>query len=273
MLILSVQALRKMHQAKSHCIATSGSYIHTEYSNTNIDTVQEETLRLPQQDRLACAAPSSTQDHPGRLSSRRDSTLLKLPLEILRLVLMHVLCFPQPLAIGIRTQRTKVTPRPTANASISISIVLTCKLVYHEGLAVFYSQNTFTTSNPSISKDFGFVLENVPVRNRQLIRRVHLDIDWGDELWAHLPLVARALKEMSLLRELHLHITTRPQTLDRHDASRFNLLRQCEILKAECKILKDMIRDLKALRIFRLVGFVDAIFAKKLEGVVARRCR
>ena len=139
-----------------------------------------------------------------------------------------------------------------------------------------------------------------------MIRNVMLEIDWADELWAHFPLVARALGELKALRRLELVFVERgPMTeirtmgidrdvnldirlmYDQHSLSEKGR-HQCRhataeradwrgkregaradaMLKAERKMLEDLVGGIKGLRWFRLIGYRDPIFSERLEECV-----
>ena len=145
-----------------------------------------------------------------------------------------------------------------------------------------------------------------------MITDVRLEIDWADQLWAKFPLVARALLELKRLVRLEIVIfekgemtVERPSALIEEDANlkitircgqvssgKAKPARRCAqavdradtrmkregpvaeaMLKAEMKMLKDMVAGMKGLKHFRLIGFRHEAFARRLEEQVRAGCR
>ncbi len=128
---------------------------------------------------------------------------------------------------------------------------------------------------------------------RQLITAVKLEIGWADQLWAKFPLVARALGELKCLVKLEIVIIEkggmveddqealiekdasldititygqRPPATDRasHRMKREGSVADA-MLKAEMKMLKDLVGGFKGLKHFKLRGFRHEVFAWCLE--------
>lgn len=146
------------------------------------------------------------------------------------------------------------------------SLLRVCRRFYQTGLPLLYSENTFTTSSPATSVDFDAHLSSLPGEKRQLITSIALKIDWGTQLWAKFPLIARQIAELKSLRQLKIII------INGNDPKPAPYARNgpygAVILKSEKKVFKELIAGLKALRVFRLEGFSDADFAKALESMV-----
>ena len=137
-----------------------------------------------------------------------------------------------------------------------------------------------------------------------MITSAKLEIDWADELWAKFPLVARALGELKALLKLELIIVEKekveqkgPTALIEKDANlkimiaynqtslgKDKSVRQRApatnrangrvkregpvadaMLKAEMKMLRDLVTGFKGLKEFRLMGFRHEVFAWCLE--------
>ncbi|KAG8526989.1 uncharacterized protein KY384_008418 [Bacidia gigantensis] len=189
---------------------------------------------------------------------------------LLRLILRYVLVRRSPLALGT----TLLVPNPNSKfLDVFTSILRACHETYHISLPILYGENFITTSTPSSSKHFDALLQALPVKHRQFLRHIRLEIDWGDELWAHLPLVSKGLQDLQLLRNLEIDIVASHALED----VRVRMRREGKVVdrmvEIERKILKDMVGGLKGLKVFKLRGFVDGDFAGKLERVVCERRR
>lgn len=137
-----------------------------------------------------------------------------------------------------------------------------------------------------------------------MITNVKLEIDWADQLWSKFPLVARALGELKGLLKLEIVIVEKPKTLEKKrtasieedenlkmmitygqaspgkdrpvrqrapatDRTDVQVKREGPVadvmLKAEMKMLKDLVTGIKGLQDFRLMGFRHEVFAWCLE--------
>ncbi len=137
-----------------------------------------------------------------------------------------------------------------------------------------------------------------------MISDVKLEIDWADQLWAKFPLVARALGELKGLLKLEIvivemetmvekkrtssiakdanleimitygqHAPDKDRSAIRHapttDRADCRVKREGPVadvmLKAEMKMLKDLVTGIKGLKQFRLIGFRNEVFAWCLE--------
>lgn len=99
-----------------------------------------------------------------------------------------------------------------------------------------------------------------------------------------LPLVAAKLQELKTLKSLKLHIIADEEVGDvdvmetavtgQGKGGRKGMMMEREgqaakvMLKAEKKVLRELVVGLKALRVFELKGFEDGEFAANLEGWV-----
>ena len=214
--------------------------------------------------------------------------MLRLPLKAIKDILQHVLVAPHPLIL----YRDSSIPA-TYRSHLQPSVLLICRLFYHLGCPILYGGNTLTASSPSTSINFDHHLAALPGGYRQLITKVRLEIDWAEQLWANFPLIARYLGELQSLKELHIIIISIDgQKRDDPSASTDNALSQGLtiinngarkyaiktstyadiILKSEKKVFRDLVEGLKALRTFRLEGFLsDEAFARRLEDLVSGR--
>ena len=136
-----------------------------------------------------------------------------------------------------------------------------------------------------------------------MITNVKLEIDWADQLWAKFPLVARALGELKSLQKLEIAIVEKEKTVEqtravlnenanrkamithgqishsKHstayhcssatDRTNVRMKREGQVadamLKAEMKMLRDLVTGIKGLKHFRLTGFRHEVFAWCLE--------
>ncbi|KAL8730776.1 MAG: hypothetical protein Q9166_003846 [cf. Caloplaca sp. 2 TL-2023] len=158
-----------------------------------------------------------------------------------------------------------------------MEILLVNHQLYHTSLPILYGSNTFTTSSAATSYDFDVHLQLLPRSNRCLIRKVELEIDWGQQLWTKFPLVAIRLGELKGLRSLKLRFLEKvdgeedtgvmvqgckggKRVVSRREGKVAELM-----LNAERKMLKSLVEGLKGLRYLELRGFADVEFARGLE--------
>ena len=155
---------------------------------------------------------------------------------------------------------------PAYRTYLQPSLLRVCRRFYQTGLPLLYGENTFSTSSPATSIDFDVHLSSLPGKNRQLITKVVLKIDWATQLWARFPLIARQIAELKSLRQLEIIIA------DNGDPKHLRYPRDgpygAVMLKSEKKAFKELIAGLKGLRVFKLEGFPDDDFAKALENMV-----
>ena len=203
--------------------------------------------------------------------------LSKLPREVLRRILHFLLVSNEPIILWIDDEK-----QVDSSSGLNPSVLRCCHYIYTVGIEVLYGRNTFTTSSPATSAEFDKQILRLPSRILQLIRLVKLEIDWIDELWSKLPLLASALKRIQGLKSLDITIITNMQRTttggrikglaSRPTESRSTSVQgQMEdaILNAEKRVLKNLVLELRALRKFRLRGFVDQQFATDLEKWIA----
>ena len=185
-----------------------------------------------------------------------------LPLEILQQC-FRLLLVVYDQALIICSDRS--TP-PTYRSHLQPSLLRVSRRFYQIGLPLLYGENWFTTSSPATSINFDAHLSKLPGKNRQLITKIALNIDWATQLWAKFPLIARYIAELKSLRQLEIKI------IDANDRKPVPYPRDgpygVVILKSEKKVLKELVMGLKALRRFKLEGFPDDNFAKALERMV-----
>ena len=203
--------------------------------------------------------------------------LSRLPTEVLRRILDFLLVSNEPVILGVDDER------PIDYSSGVTPSVLRCyRYIYTVGIEVLYGRNTFTSSSAATSAEFDKQILRLPSRILQLIRHVKLEIDWIDELWSKMPLIATALGSIQGLKSLDITIITRAQRIVTEERAKDMALRRTEsrsaflhgqieeaILKAEKHVLKKLVLELRALRLFRLRGFIDRQFAMDLENWVA----
>ncbi|KAL9130819.1 MAG: hypothetical protein Q9217_001071 [Psora testacea] len=237
---------------------------------------QQESSRLLHSF-LICHTDQKRLLHTNPSTARPRSSpnfLQRLPLLILRMILRFLLVSPAPLALDQPHSRPSGSPLNVNSPRIQSSVLKLCRQIYHVAIPVLYCENTFTTSTPSTSKNLNRMLAALPGANRQLIRSVKLEINWDLELWAHLPLVAKSLRELRLLQRLDISIMGGDGTDVRHiDAGKKMTRKPAEregrvaqvMLDTEKKVLKDLVENLLSLKVFRLEGFEDANFAKQLQ--------
>lgn len=155
---------------------------------------------------------------------------------------------------------------PAYRTRLQPSLLRVCRRFYQIGLPLLYGENTITASSPATSIDFDTHLSSLPGKNRQLITKIVLRIDWASQLWARFPLIARQIAELKSLRRLEIIIT---------DGNENKLVPYPRdgpygtvMLKLEKKVFRELIAGLKGLRSFKLEGFPDDEFAKALENMV-----
>ncbi|CAL8575201.1 hypothetical protein XPA_001140 [Xanthoria parietina] len=215
-----------------------------------------------------------TQISTSNPNSPPKAHLLSLPTQVLRRILSELLVSPSRLLL----QRDTSTPS-TYSSSVTTNTLLINHQLYHTSLPILYGSNTFSTSSPATSYNFDVHLSRVPGRNRCLIRNIALDIDWGRQLWMKFPLIAMRLGELRGLKSLRLHFVDKqepdediqlqgePKGTTRRREGHVALM----MLNTEKKMLEEMVKGMKALRVFRLEGFEDAEFARRLEAGVRNR--
>ena len=185
-----------------------------------------------------------------------------LPVEVLQKCFRHLLVmYDQSLIL----YRDSATP-PAYRTSLQPSLLRVCRRFYQIGLPLLYGENTFTTSSPATSIDFDAHLSSLPGKNRQLITKIILKIDWAILLWSIFPLIARRIAELQSLRQLEIII------VDGNDSKPVRYPRDgpygAVMLKSEKKTLEELVSGLKGLRMLKLEGFLDDDFAKALEAMV-----
>ncbi len=223
--------------------------------------------------------------------ARRLPLLTSLPLSILNRILRlvfvphpyHPLVLPREPGFGVETFE---------HITAVVSVLQTCKVIYQVGKVILYGENTFTTITPCTTYHLDWTLSRMPIWQQHLITSLSLQIDWADELWTKFPLIAVALHELKKIERLEIFIvsTTPPMTRNmlshrryirelqeeqREKAKRYNRQGTAAeaMLTAEKKTLKDLVCTMRSLRVFRLVGFADEEFARRLELHVDLRGR
>jgi len=198
-----------------------------------------------------------------------------LPLELKTLILRCLLLSTTPLIL----HRDGSIPS-TYRTNLHPALLLVSRHFYQLGRQILYRENTFTASSPSTSYNFDAHLAGLHGQYRQLISSITLQIDWADKFWMKFPLVAMRLGELPL-RKLVLEIVggKERRALEPIDANRSMVVgkeagkggssaQTDVILKAEKKMLKNLVSGLRALREFHLVGYRDEGFARELEESV-----
>lgn len=204
-----------------------------------------------------------------------------IPLPIITHILGYLLIFSQPLALG----HDASTTHGHNNNINSLPVLRACQLFYQIGMPLLYGKNIITTSSPATSYDFDALLATIPVKNRQLIMNIKLEIDWANELWKKFPLIAQQLGRLPLKQLVIIlsHKQLQPQRsalADKDENAQFLIcdkdakeFRQSRMIaeakfKAEKKMLKTLVEDFRTLKVFRLEGFCDQAFADMLQGLV-----
>ncbi|KAI4241029.1 MAG: hypothetical protein L6R40_004777 [Gallowayella cf. fulva] len=227
------------------------------------------------------SALSTTHDDLRNPTLQPKLNLLSMPVNVLQHILSYVLTSPLPL---ILQRDTSISP--TYRSNITASTLFVNRQLYHTSLPILYGSNTFKTSSPTTSYDFDIHLSALSGRNRLLIRNIKLEIEWAAQLWKKFPLVAMRLLELKGLKSLKLHFVDRQgcngstEVVVQGSKRGKEVMRGREgyvgevLLKAEKKMLEDLVEGLKGLRVFELRGFADMEFAQDLERWVrrGRRC-
>ncbi|KAL8765998.1 MAG: hypothetical protein Q9209_007087 [Squamulea sp. 1 TL-2023] len=206
-------------------------------------------------------------------SSGAKVHLLNLPAPILQRILSYLLVAP----FGILLHHDDSTP-PTYRTCIATNILLVNHELYHTSLPILYGSNIFTASSPATSYDFDAHISRVPGKHKCLIKSIELKIDWGRQLWSKFPLIAMRLGGLRGLKSLKIHLVDRGDHAEEEgiqvQGKPKGTMQKREghvavaMLHAEKKMLKEMVKGLKGLRVFELKGFEDAGFAKGLENFV-----
>ena len=206
-----------------------------------------------------------------------------LPLVAQMLILRFLLVSSNSLIL----HRDESTPS-NYSTDLSPAILRASRHFYQIGRQILYRENTFTTSSPATSYNFDAHIAALRGPCRKLITNVALQIDWGDQLWSKFPLIAVRLGELKL-KKLTLEIVKKNLEKERpalreisHNqsvsgagqGSRGVAKREgtaaLVMLKAEKKMLRDLVDGLPALREFKLKGFRDENFGRELEEAVNR---
>ena len=207
-----------------------------------------------------------------------------LPLNLLKLILRSLLVSSDALPLDIQPRK----PSRKAYTPVRTDLLRVCRLFFFTGLPILYGENIITASQ---SYAFDAHLLTLPPRNRQMITKIRLEIDWADHLWARFPLIALQLSHLRQLQKLEIFIVDRKKPEDiaglmDMDPNQAGIVRHGPgkgtkregnladaMLKAEKKMLKDMVEGLSSLRVFKLKGFRDPVFAEKLEFEKSANCR
>ena len=218
------------------------------------------------------------------------SRVLELPLSIILKILRYIL-IPDPSRLQIFPLTPKEIQISNNNIIHDLPVLRTCRRLRHTGKQVFFAQNTFTTSSPSTSLELHRGIRNLSRELRCLITNISLQINWADELWVQFPLLAAALPLLVRLRRLEVFFVVRKvirggdgaSNVEEEEEGREAKRRESRgvkresamaqlMMKAEKKMFSDwVLDDLKALEVFRLVGFADEEFARKMELIVNKR--
>ena len=229
-----------------------------------------------------------------------DSKILTIPLNIIKKILRSLLTSLYPLIL----HHSNFTTSADYHTYVQPNVLQVCKVFHNIGVPILYGENTLTTCSPATSFDFDEHLQSLPGSKRQMITSVKLDIDWADELWAKFPLVARALGELKGLQKLEIIIGEKERVVEEKRSaliekdvnlklmitygqtspSKHRTIPQRApvthprdgrvkregsvadlMLKAEMKMLRDLVTGFKGLKEFRLVGFRHEVFAWCLE--------
>ncbi|KAL8919168.1 MAG: hypothetical protein Q9208_006928 [Pyrenodesmia sp. 3 TL-2023] len=227
--------------------------------------------------RLVIASPKPPNNtSTSSLVPSQDPHLLSLPSSCLKVILTHLLTSPDFLIL----HRDSSTPA-TYSTNLTTAVLLLNRHIYHTALPILYGRNTFTASTAATSYDFDAHVLNLPGRLRGMIKNVELQINWGERLWMKLPLLAARLQELKGLKSLKLHVVVNHELENRKEADS-EVTRQGKggakemaikregqaaeaMLKAEKKVLRELVLGLKGLRVFELNGFVEGEFARSLE--------
>ncbi|KAM0804055.1 hypothetical protein BDR22DRAFT_960200 [Usnea florida] len=229
-----------------------------------------------------------------------NSTILTLPLDIIKKILRNLLTSPSPLIL----QRDIINMPNGYRTYVESNVLLVCKIFHNTGVPILYGENTLTAPSPATSFDFDEHILSLPGSKRQMITNIKLEIDWADQLWSKFPLVARALGELKGLQKLEIAIVEKEKTVEQKragliadvpnrktmithgqishrklstahhcisatDRTNVRMKREGQVadamLKAEMKMLHDLVTGIKGLKDFRLTGFRHEVFAWCLE--------
>ena len=244
-------------------------------------------------------APNHLGSVNAALFNAPNSTILTLPLNIIKKILRNLLTSPSPLIL----QRDNINMPNGYRTYVDPNVLLLCRIFHNIGVPILYGENTLTAPCPATSFDFDEHILSLPGSKRQMITNVKLEIDWADQLWAKFPLVARALGELRGLQKLEIAIVEKEKMVEQkravliEDANRNTMITHGQVshgklstahhcssatdrtnvrmkregpvadamLKAELKMLHDLVTGIKGLKIFRLTGFRHEVFAWCLE--------
>lgn len=199
-----------------------------------------------------------------------------LPLSVLKSLLRLLLVSSNALPLDLH----QCSPVNEGYTPVQPSVLRVSRLFYITGLPILYGENIITTTR---SYSFDARLLALRPRNRQMITSIRLEIDWADHLWAKFPLIALQLSQLRQLQKLDIVIIHRKKPEHRtilmeRDPNHTNFIghgpdkgmrREGSLadtmLKAEKKILKDLVERAKDLKVFKLEGFRDPVFAKQLS--------
>lgn len=229
-----------------------------------------------------------------------ESTILMQSLNVIEKILRNLLTSPTPLIL----YHHNLTTPMDYHTYVQPNVLQVCKVFHNIGVPILYGENVLTTSSPATSYDFDKHLLSLPGSKRQMITNVKLEIDWADQLWAKFPLVAVALGELKGLQKLEIFIVEKEKTVEKKqtaltekDANQKMTIKHGQLspgkdrsahprapapnrqnglpkregplanvmLKAEMKMLRELVTGFKGLKEFRLVGFKDEVFAWCLE--------
>ena len=145
---------------------------------------------------------------------------------------------------------------------------------------MLYSENTITSTD---SMNFDTQFLSLPVKNRQMITGIRLEVDWAHQLWAKFPLIAVQIEQLRHLQKLVIVIVentksdklavlgeknAKASTVLKHGPGK-GLSRESSVgdamLKAEKKMLKELVGNIKSSQTFRLDRFRDEAFAAQLS--------
>ena len=263
---------------------------------------KEENSQLLDAFLKSCTGTASTHVAPPNTlpSNTFKSTILILPLDIIKKIIRNLLISPGPLIL----QHGFIAAPKEYRTYVEPNVLQVCKVFHNTGLPILYGENTLTASSPATSSDFDDLLLSLPGSKRQMISDVKLEIDWADQLWAKFPLMARALGELKGLLKLEIVIVEKETMVEKKRTSSIAKDANLKImisygqnapdkdrsaircapttdradgqvkregpvadvmLKAEMKMLKDLVTGIKGLKYFRLIGFRNEVFAWCLE--------
>ena len=200
------------------------------------------------------------------------SSFSNLPINIKNEIYRHLLTSPTGYLKISECSEDGAKHHP----NLHTSILRVCHMVYEEALPIMYGENYIAACGPSFSRDFDIALRKLPGRNRQLIRKISLPIDWADELWTKFPAIAAAIGELKGLEKLRIHIFQKedgvepswkvhgtgkgPEVIMKREGAMREMM-----LNVEKKVIREMAECLPSLQSFRLHGFEDALWAANLS--------